>query len=87
MSFKAKPKPKEEPIEMEPSQPDTGTRATYSGKVYYVKRINYLLSQAFEATIKDGILYDEKAISIEDMPSTTIGSASSALWGQLRGDR
>lgn len=59
----------------------------YSGKAYYVKKHTYLLSQAYEASIENGIVVKETAISIEDMPSTTIGTASKYLWSQLRGEK
>jgi hypothetical protein len=59
----------------------------YSGKAYYVRKLSYLLSQAYEATIENGVVVKETAISTEDMPSTTIGTASKHLWNQLRGEK
>ena len=85
MAKEVKPKPKEEVVKMEPSPADTGIRA-YTGKVFYVKRINYLLSQAYEVTMVNGVPVKEIAISVEDTPATTIGTASKALWSQLRGE-
>jgi hypothetical protein len=85
MAKETKPKPKDEDIKMEPSPADTGARA-YTGKVYYVKRINYLLSQAYEVEVVNGVFGSEKAISVPDMPSTTIGTASKHLWSQVRGE-
>jgi len=67
--------------------PDTTTHESqFSGKVYYVKKLSYLLSQAYEVTLEDGVFVKEVPISTEDMPATTIGVASKALWKQLRGE-
>jgi hypothetical protein len=59
----------------------------YSGKAYFVKKHSYLLSQAFELTIKDGVVISEEPISVQDMPATSIGRVNSALWNQLRGEK
>lgn len=86
MNVKApKPKPKDEPLEMESSKPDTGTR-NYTGKMYYVKRVNYLLSQAYEVELRNGVVVKETAISTEDLPNASIGTASRYLWNQVRGE-
>jgi hypothetical protein len=67
--------------------PDTTTHESqFSGKVYFVRKLSYLLSQAYEATIENGVIVKEIPISVEDMPATTIGVASKALWKQLRGE-
>ena len=75
---------KNKTVEVENNKPQIMPQ--FSGTAYMVKKLSYLLSQAYELTIQDGVVVKEVAISTEDMPATTIGTASKHLWSQLRGE-
>lgn len=56
----------------------------YTGKAYLIHKDSYILSRAFELEFVDGIVVKKTVLGSPDMPSTTIGSITSAIWKQLR---
>jgi hypothetical protein len=58
---------------------------TYTGKAFMIVKDSYVLSRGIELEIVNGLVVGKTVLGSPDMPATTIGSITAAVWRQLRG--